>query len=252
MEYVITGAIAALLMPPGNLPVLIAFALFAARRSPRLFRGILVAGLAAMYALSIPAVSSRLLASLEPRPADPGADRSGEAIVVLGGGAYIGAPEYGGDTVNTHTLVRLRYGAHLRRVLGKPVLVSGGTHRGGATSEALAMRRVLTREFGVPVRWIEDASSNTLANARGSARLLEEAGIRRVYLVTHAFHMPRARYAFESVGLEVIPAPTAFTTRPTVAALDFLPTGQALFNASWFFHEVMGIGWYHLRVALGR
>ena len=82
--------------------------------------------------------------------------------------------------------------------------------------------------------------------------MLSGAGITRIYLVTHAWHMPRAHYAFESVGFSVIPAPTGYTTRPPVSVLDFMPTGQALFNSSWFFHEAIGLGWYHLRIALGR
>ena len=252
MDYVITSAVAALVMPPANLPVLLVVAVLLTWRRPRLARVIVLTGLAALYALSMPAVSSRLLQTLEPAPQAPGADGSGQAIVVLGGGAYIAAPEYGGDTVNSHTLVRLRYGAHLQRALGKPLLVSGGTHRGSTESEAQAMQRVLKNEFQVPVQWIEDASSNTLANARGSSRVLGPAGIKRIYLVTHAFHMPRARYAFESVGFSVIPAPTGFTTRGPLSALDFMPTGQAFFSSSWFFHELIGIGWYHLRVAVGR
>ena len=252
MEWLITNAVASLLMPPGILVVVLLVALFLTWRRPQLARGLVFFSVLALYALSTPFVASHLLQSLEPEPRDPLADNSGQAIVVLGGGAYIVAPEYGGDTVNSHTLVRLRYGATLHRALRKPILVSGGYHRGGSGSEAKAMKQVLQGEFQVPVQWTEDASSNTLANARGSSGVLGGAGITRIYLVTHAWHMPRARYAFESVGFSVIPAPTAYTTRPPVSVFDFMPSGQALFHSSWFFHEAIGIGWYHLRIALGR
>jgi uncharacterized SAM-binding protein YcdF (DUF218 family) len=114
------------------------------------------------------------------------------------------------------------------------------------------MRQVLQDEFRVPVQWIEERSSNTLESARGSFHVLTGAGIKRIYLVTHAWHMPRARYAFESMGFTVIPAPTGYTTRLPATALDFMPNAQALLNSSWFFHEAIGIGWYHLRVAIGR
>lgn len=252
MEWLVTTALAALLMPPGVLIVILLVALLLSWRRPRLARGLTVLALAAFYALSIPVVASRLLQLLEPRPLDPASDQSGQAIVVLGGGAYIGAPEYHGDTVNSFSLVRLRYGARLQRALKKPVLVSGGSHRGGADSEARLMKQVLQDEFRVPVQWIEERSSDTLENARGSFHVLNGAGVKRVYLVTHAWHMPRARYAFESMGFSVIPAPTGFTTRPPLTALDFMPTGRALYNSGLFFHEVIGLGWYHLRVALGR
>src|SRR5580765_1139325 len=49
-----------------------------------------------------------------------------EAIVVLGGGRYLDAPEYGGDTAGPSTLERLRYGAKLGRETRLPILVSGG------------------------------------------------------------------------------------------------------------------------------
>jgi hypothetical protein len=50
----------------------------------------------------------------------------------------------------------------------------------------------------------------------------------------------------------VIPAPTAYATRRLLAVYDFVPSAQTLLNSSWFFHEAIGIGWYHLRVAIGR
>ncbi len=150
MEWLITNAVASLLMPPGILVVVLLFALFLTRRRPQLARGLVFFSVLALYALSTPFVASHLLQLLEPEPRDPLVDKSGQAIVVLGGGAYIAAPEYGGDTVNSHTLVRLRYGAHLHRVLRKPILVSGGFHRGGSGSEARAMKQVLQGEFQVP------------------------------------------------------------------------------------------------------
>jgi uncharacterized SAM-binding protein YcdF (DUF218 family) len=251
VEGLITTSLSALVMPPGILLVLLLIAVFLTWRRPRLARGLVFFSLLTLYALSTHFVSSHLLKLLEPEPQDPRGDQSGQAIVVLAGGAYIAAPEYGQDTVNAHTLVRLRYGAALHRALKKPILVSGGPHHGGSGSEAKAMRQILQEEFRVPVQWSDDASSNTLANARGSAGVLGKAGIKRIYLVTHAWHMPRARYAFESAGFSVIPAPTGYTTRPPVSAFEFIPAGQAFLNSSWFFHEVLGTGWYHLRIALG-
>jgi uncharacterized SAM-binding protein YcdF (DUF218 family) len=252
METLITNAVAALLMPPGALLLLFLVALLLSWRQPRRARALLLFAVAALYALSVPIVATGLLRLLEPRPSDPLDDRSGQAIVVLGGGNYLDAPEYGGETVNSFTLARLRYGARLQRVLQKPVLVAGGTHRGAATPEALSMKRVLNDEFRVPVQWVEQRSSTTLESARGSFHVLHGAGVKRIYLVTHAWHMPRARYAFEAMGFSVIPAPTLFTTRSPATALDFFPTGEALHASSLFFHEVLGIGWYHLRVAIGR
>ncbi|HET9404219.1 MAG TPA: YdcF family protein [Burkholderiales bacterium] len=248
----ITNAIAALLVPPGSLLVLAAVgALLVVLRRSRAGRALIALSLIALYALSTPFLADELLGSLEPAPRDPLADRSGQAIIVLGGGTYFSAPEYGRDTVRASTLLRLRYAAHLQRTLNKPVMVTGGAPRGNAGSEAEQMQQVLQHDFRVPVQWTERSSNNTLENARLSYRLLDAAGLRRVYLVTHAWHMRRARLAFERAGFAVIPAPTGYTTRHKLTALDFLPDADALYRSNRFFREALGLGWYHLRFLSG-
>ena len=252
MEWLITNAVAALLAPPGSLLLLAAVGALVAVWRQRLGRALVALSLVALYALSTAFVADGLLGTLELAPPSPLADKSGHAIVVLGGGTYFSAPEYGQDTVSSRTLVRLRYGAHLHRALGKPVMVSGGAPQGNLASEAGLMKQALEAEFRVPVQWMEQGSNNTLENARLSYRVLAAAGIRRIYLVTHAWHMPRARSAFEHAGFAVIPAPTGYTTRYKLIALDFLPSADALFRSNTFFREAIGIGWYHLRFLLAQ
>ena len=87
-------------------------------------------------------------------------------------------------------------------------------------------------------------STNTMENAAYSAQVLQEAGIRKIYLVTHAWHMPRAVLAFEKAGLEVIPAPTAFVSRSDGQLQDFLPSASALQLTYYAIHEWLGILWY--------
>jgi uncharacterized SAM-binding protein YcdF (DUF218 family) len=252
VEWLITNSIAAWLLPPGSLLLLAAIGAIVARRRRRAGRALVALSLVALYAASTPFVADALIRMLEPAQRDPLADNSGQAIVALGGGIYSAAPEYGRDTVSTYTLTRLRYVAHLRRFVKRPVLVTGGAPQGNAVSEAELMKRVLEEEFGVPVQWVEKASRNTLENARLSYRMLAPSGIRTIYLVTDAWHMPRARLAFERSGFTVIPAGTGYSTRARLTLLDFLPNASALLDSSQFFHEVIGIGWYHLRIAIGR
>lgn len=251
MDILIPRALGALLAPPGLLALVLLVAFGLARRRPRLARALLGAAALALYALSTPFVASRLLARLEPHPADPAADRGGEAIVVLGGGAYSEAPEYGGAALRPETLARLRYAARLQRALGKPVLVAGGAPDARRVPEARLMKEALERDFGVKVRWTEEASRTTIENARASRHLLEPAGVRRVYLVTSAWHMARARLAFEQAGFSVIAAPTGYSERSARSALDFLPDARALRDAGRFFHEGIGLAWYHVRFAWG-
>lgn len=243
-----------LLVPPGSLFVLAALGWMLRKRKPRLGRGLIVASVVLLYALSTPVVGTGLLQSLQTSPAlDPAHLPEGpQAIVVLGADLRSGADEFGGDTVSTLSLERLRYGAFLAQRTGLPLLVTGGVLRPSETPLAILMQGVLERELGVRVRWVEDAARDTQENARLSAALLKRDGVERVFLVTHAWHMPRAQLAFQHYGFEVIPAATDYATRYKLTLLDFLPKASALHDSSLVFHEVIGIGWYHLRILLGR
>ncbi len=251
--WVVTNTLAALLMPPGFVLVLTAAGLLLARRRPAFAMALIAVSWTALYALSMPVVAAKLLHSLEEPYSDPTATRNGDAIVILGGGMYYRAPEYGrSDTVNAHELARLRYGAHLYRVLDKPILVTGGSPRGERTPEAEAMKRVLEQDYGIPVRWVEKASTNTTENAALSFGLVHGAGVKTVYLVTHAWHMKRARAAFERAGFAVIPAPTVFKTEGPRTLVDYLPQAGALENSSIYVHEAVGRAWYRLKSLVSR
>src|SRR5262249_31379457 len=118
MEPAITNLITALLLPPGIVLVVLLAGLAVMRRAPLGARWLVLPSWLALYVLSTPYVGPLLLDLLQSEPLDSASDNSGEAIVVLGGGTYFEAPEYGSDTVNPLTLVRLRYAAHLYRTLG--------------------------------------------------------------------------------------------------------------------------------------
>ncbi|RKZ35880.1 MAG: YdcF family protein, partial [Gammaproteobacteria bacterium] len=131
--------------------------------------GLVVIALVSLYVLSIEPVAHALVNGLETVPVLTEPDlvrQQPQAIVVLGGGRYSDAPEYGGDTVARGTLERLRYGARLHRQTGLPLLVTGGRVYGETTAEATLMKSVLTDEFGVGVKWAENESRNTFENAR--------------------------------------------------------------------------------------
>ena len=252
MEWLAANTLASLLIPPGIVLVLAILGAILSRNRPGLGRSLIVFSFLALYFLSTPYFVDILVRQIEPASRDPARVPDGQAIVVLAGGTYYHAPEYGvEDTVSASTLERLRYAAHLYRALRKPILVSGGAPRGERVPEAELMQRSLQNDFGIETKWIEKRSRNTLENARRSREMLKSAGIDRVYLVTHAWHMARAQFAFESAGFAVIPAPTGFRTRFELSVLDFLPSARSMRHSSYFVHELLGLGWYHLRTAVG-
>ncbi len=239
----LTSWIAALLLPPVDLLICAFAGCILLASKPRLGRCLIVASLTLLTAISTPIAGSALLSLLEPTFEDPLA-RPADAIVILGAGTYFHAPEYGGDTVSIYTLERLRYGSALWRRCSKPILLSGGKPVGQPVAEAVMMESLLTNEWKIVPQWTEDDSLNTWQNAQNSYRVLATAGIHTIYLVTHAWHMPRARMAFERAGFTVVPAPTGYSTRLQTNFSSFVPSARGLLDSSIFFHEILGLIWY--------
>jgi uncharacterized SAM-binding protein YcdF (DUF218 family) len=250
--FLFKNLLGTLLLPPTNgLLLLLVAALFRRRRWAF---GLALIGGTLLLLQSLPIVANNLIATLEARAGGVLVSAQGaRAIVVLGSGLRRDAPEYGGsDTVTERSLVRLRYGATLARRLQLPVLIAGGVPPLASRAEADVMAAIAEREFGVAVRWKESESSDTADNARMSARILKAAGIRRVVLVTQAFHMPRARLLFEAAGLEVIPAPTDFKSpgEGPLEVFDFLPQARAIQTSYYALHEWLGLAWMSLAATL--
>jgi len=257
MSWLITNSIAAFLLPPLSLLILLALGIFLLYRRRKFAKPLLLVAFCLLWIASTPYFAESAMHLLEARTAALDSKRNNgqliaaDAIVILGGGTYFFAPEYAGqDTISGATLVRLRYGAKLQRETGKPVLVTGGKPLGNSISEAQQMRVSLEQDFKVPVRWIEDASDNTFENARNSFQNLQKTGVKRIYLVTHAWHMPRAAEVFRRAGFEVVEAPTAFTTRYRLDLLAFLPNAESLGDSRIFVHEIIGSLWYRVKLAI--
>jgi uncharacterized SAM-binding protein YcdF (DUF218 family) len=248
IAFLTTRVISDLLLPPAG-PLLLALicipiSLAAKHRLWKRFTTALaVVSLISLCVLSMPIVGTTLLASLEQYPPLRAEQlKNVQAIVILGGGKY-GGPEYGGDTVDTGTLERLRYGVHLARASKLPILVTGGAPLGGKP-EGEAMREALMQDFGLDVRWIETGSRNTSENASGSAQILKAAGISRIALVSQGWHLVRAVPMFEREGFSVLPAPTGFVSRPPSLVLSLLPSDG--YSSRVALHEYLGMLFNHL------
>jgi uncharacterized SAM-binding protein YcdF (DUF218 family) len=247
--FLLKKILAALILPPTG-PILLAlFGLWLTRAKSRRWQhgGLWLATLSllGLVLLSLPVVGNALMAPLEPNPPiAPEQLQRAQAIVILGGGSYHAAPEYGGDTVGYTTLERLRYGARLARQSRLPLLITGGAPYGGR-AEAESMREALEQDFAVKVRWAETASRDTAENASLSAPMLKAAGITRIALVSHGWHLPRAIPLFEKQGLEVIAAPTSFSTGSPSLVENLLP--GAMKHSRWALNEYLGRLYNRLR-----
>jgi uncharacterized SAM-binding protein YcdF (DUF218 family) len=173
------------------------------------------------------------------------------AIVILAAGQRTHADEFGGafdnEALDGLSLERVRYGAFLARKTGLPILVSGGLPLPGAVSLADLMARTLQIDYGISPKWLEGQSINTAENASLSANILRRAGIGRIMLVTHAWHMKRAFAAFAANGLAVTPAPTVFYFPGRDPGNAWIPTLGTLRMSGYAIHEIVGRVWYRVR-----
>lgn len=251
MELLLGYIVKAFIFPPGLLLVFLVFGLLLQRKNVAMGKSVLWSCVVVGYLLSTAVISETLIDHLQIYPPldSTNLESSGAgAIVILSAGRYRNAREYGGDTVDKNSLIRCRYGAYLHRKTGLPILVSGG-HVLDKEGKSLAqvMADVLMQDYRVDTVWLEDKSRTTRENASYSTRLLEQKEIDHALLVTQAWHMPRAVSVFESAGLKVTPAPTAFIGRNQPGLIDFLPSSRGIDLSSKALHEMIGSIWYRIR-----
>jgi uncharacterized SAM-binding protein YcdF (DUF218 family) len=166
-----------------------------------------------------------------------------EAIVVLSGS--IEGREVGLEHRLTHgSATRCAFGAwlHLRRYR-VPVVITGD-------QRITSLMRAQMIAHGVPEQmiWQEPQSSSTSDHAVNCAKLLTQKGIRRIALVTEAYHMLRSEASFRKQGLDVQPAPCGFRTSDfgdTVS--DWIPGSRAIRSNEEIAHEWVGLAYYWVR-----
>lgn len=241
-----------LLLPPASLFIAFVGGVLLLRHRPRTGKSLMAISFVLLWLLSTPLVSNALLGELDDEAADSRPDFArAQAIVVLSGGRHGQSRDFGAggkDMVDGFTLERLRQGAVVYRETRLPVAVTGGPPASGGESMAKLMARAL-RDFNVPVTWQEEAARDTGENAAYTARLLEPAKVRTIILVTHGWHMPRARRAFERAGFGVIPVATGLHHRVPLTPAQFRPGAAALRDSELFVHEAIGLAWYRIRGA---
>jgi len=200
-----------------------------------------------LYVAATPALSSYLLQRVEaalPQNVDLGA---AQAIVVLGGDVRSGNGIDIPDRLGPLSLERVVFGARAYRRQHLPVVVSGGRLEGTHVSVGALMKAALDENFAVPVAWNEDRSRTTWENALYTARLLQPEKLTTIVLVTQAWHLPRALWAFERVGLRALPWQAPRTVLRLDKIGDFLPNLTALHNTFYALHEMIGGVYYRLR-----
>ena len=188
------------------------------------------------------AMMSSRIKELKAEPRQP------TAIVVLGSGMEPYAPEYGVSNLTRYSVERLRYAIWLGRETGIPVAFSGGLGWASADegkTEAQVASQIATQEFGRPLKWLEDKSRDTRENAAFTVALLKPLGIKRIVLVTHGWHMPRAVRAFEEAAgkgsdIKIEAAPMGLARNVEPAALTWIPSTHGITEVRNIVRELYG------------
>ncbi|WP_196592798.1 YdcF family protein [Pectinatus sottacetonis] len=164
-----------------------------------------------LYLASTGWIAEKLVSNLE-NVYNPPVYPTGDAIIMLGGGATLDTPDVSGTgQLCSVPANRLLTAVRLQERLGVPILVSGGQAYEDSGKEAVIARRILM-DLGVPKQKIlvEDKSLNTKQNAVFSAKILAAHDLVEPLLVTSAFHMRRAVLNFKQEGIHVTPYPTDY------------------------------------------
>jgi uncharacterized SAM-binding protein YcdF (DUF218 family) len=166
-----------------------------------------------------------------------------DAVLVLGG---IMSPvkEPGLTPEWSESVERFQAGVEIVRREKARLLLFTGDARG---SEGSALQREAV-ERGLPREQIAviGAVGNTADEAEQLRRYAAQHGIKRVLLVTSAWHMPRSMQLFKRAGVEIIAFPVDYRALPNhgLPYLDWIPTASSLEKTELALRERYGMAFY--------
>ena len=250
--FILSKLFTFLFLPPGIFTVLVLIGIVLLLINRRKI-GIVILTLTAIliYLLSIEPVKDRILLPLENAFPYPGkAELDCEAIVVLGGGKVSHSPAEGMKAAVAPQVAKRLYTAFkVWKVVNKPLIVSGGkVFKEDVEPESSVMKRFLTN-LGIPDKEIieEDESKNTFQNGVFTYKILSKKGIKKICLVTSAYHMPRSYKIFRSVGFSVTPVPADYRIdRASYSWSSYFPKMEYLYDSFSGIHEYVGIVYFEL------
>lgn len=245
--FILKAIARGLILPPTASLILILIGVILIRRRGRFGWAVFAVGFGSLWLLCTPIVADGLSWLAERYPAlNPDRPVNAQAVVVLGGGGERNhAPEYNGAIAEPFLLERLTLAAFLARHYSLPVAISG------APQEVIAMSATLSRNFGVPPRWIEGKSRDTYENAQLSAKMLIPAEVKRIILVTSSAHEWRAAHEFMDAGFEVTPAPIGVLGYREAGVFKYIPSPAGLMRSNAAVYELIGEPMRRLQAALG-
>lgn len=238
-----------LIFPPGIF-ILLGIAILWLTRNHRRFGNLLLLLLfLSLWLVSTPWFSHSLLATLQDQYLElPKIPQDADSIVLLGGGTTISGNAY---QLSSASFERLHTAARLAKKSGLPILTSGGKPWGTNKSEAALLAATLERDFGLATKVIEEKSKTTWEHPINLKPLLQEQGLKKPIVVTHAWHIPRAMFSFQHHQVEALPGP-AHRIEPLMlekGIYQYFPGARSLEQTRIALHEWLGLLVYQFKAS---
>jgi vancomycin permeability regulator SanA len=188
----------------------------------RAWHGLVFCGAFAMSAAAFPLAQMFFFGTTDYR-------RHADVAVVLGARTYADGTASQALSDRVKTAVELYQQGLVAR------LVFSGGPGDGPITEPQAMRQV-AMDCGVPDDAInlDEAGVNTDATVKNTCEMFERLNVQRVLVVSHAYHLPRVKLAYQRAGREVRTVPARQSRRLR---------NEPMFVA----REVVAVWFYYLR-----
>jgi uncharacterized SAM-binding protein YcdF (DUF218 family) len=203
-----------------------------------------------IWALAVYPVSNSLMKGLESSFPIPGITNE-DVIILLGAGLNENVVDLTGTGFpNGDMLGRITTAIRLYRRYNIPVIITSGKVYPEGEAGAPVDKRIMV-DLGVdPTNIIvEKKSRNTYENARYAAMICQDLGYKKPILLTAAYHLKRARMAFQPTGLTTTPFPAYrySSDNPAFFWRSFLPCHNSFETSCVAIREYLGILYYTIR-----
>ena len=249
--FTLKKTITAFILPPGIfiLAIVLVSSVMVYRKRWKLGLVNLIVGLM-LWALSTIPMANFLIHGLESDYSIP-VNPAGDVIILLGGGMIEGVPDLTGTSApSPSTMGRIVSAVRLYKRLDVPIIVSGGRTYDDADSAGATIAKRFLMDLGVPDHLItvEDRARDTAQNARLTAAICRQQGFSKPILLTAAYHLKRARMAFDAAGMQVTVFPACFLGSRNIPYTwrHLLPQAGALQTSTHALHEYIGIFYYRM------
>ncbi len=198
------------------------------------------------YVSTTPFLPYLLLKNLEKDYAIPSKEelKKVDTLVVLTGRIFGDPRLHLEERFSRETLIRFIVAYEIKREFPeKKVIIVGGSFEGqGAT-----YLKELAKKWGIEVEAL-DTPLDTLRSAKELKKILPNS--QPFYLLTSAYHLPRALFLFKKEGLNPLPYPTNFNyplCKPSKIFLYFFPQDLYLNLTNLAFQEYLALTFYKIK-----